>query len=44
MNTPQFIANALSKRVSYNIGRLLIEIGLNMDRLGCKYTGDISYL
>jgi len=44
MNSPGFVLSTLTKRFNYSFGRLLVEVGLNMDRYGSSYTNDIAYL
>ena len=43
MNTPAYFLQKCVARVSYNIGRVQREAGMNLDRIGSGMMGDIAY-
>jgi carbonic anhydrase/acetyltransferase-like protein (isoleucine patch superfamily) len=43
MNTPGYFITGALQRTRYNTGRVLRELGLQIDRHGSSYTNDIAY-
>ena len=44
MNSPAYLFGKMTKRINYNIGRVLKEAGLAMDRAGSRMENDVAYL
>jgi len=44
MNSPAYLVGKISQRVNYNIGKVLKEAGLAMDRFGSRLNNDIGYM
>ena len=44
MNSPAYLVGKISQRVSYNIGKVLKEAGLAMDRFGSRLNQDVGYM
>eukprot|EP00353_Schmidingerella_taraikaensis_P009408 CAMPEP_0185578210 /NCGR_PEP_ID=MMETSP0434-20130131/12307_1 /TAXON_ID=626734 ORGANISM="Favella taraikaensis, Strain Fe Narragansett Bay" /NCGR_SAMPLE_ID=MMETSP0434 /ASSEMBLY_ACC=CAM_ASM_000379 /LENGTH=258 /DNA_ID=CAMNT_0028195965 /DNA_START=14 /DNA_END=790 /DNA_ORIENTATION=+ len=44
MNSPAFVVGKMVQRLSYNLGRVQKEAGLQLDRMGSQFTQDIAYL
>lgn len=44
MNSPAYLVSKVTQRVNYNIGRVLKEAGLAMDRFGSRMVNDVAYM
>jgi carbonic anhydrase/acetyltransferase-like protein (isoleucine patch superfamily) len=44
MNSPAYLIGKMSQRVSYNVGRVMKEAGLAMDRFGSRLSNDVAHM
>jgi len=44
MNSPAYLVGKITQRVNYNIGKVLKEAGLAMDRFGSRLNNDIGFM
>lgn len=44
MNSPAYLVGKITQRVNFNIGKVLKEAGLAMDRFGSRMNNDIAYM
>jgi hypothetical protein len=44
MNSPAYLLGKMTTRINFNIGKVMKEAGLAMDRFGARMTNDIGYM
>ncbi len=44
MRGPAYTVKAMVKTAKFNTGRVMKELGLQLDRIGSQYSHDIAYL
>jgi carbonic anhydrase/acetyltransferase-like protein (isoleucine patch superfamily) len=44
MNSPAYLVGKITQRANYNIGKVLKEAGLAMDRFGSRLLNDVAYM